>query len=397
MLKQLPMEDARDALLQHIKPLERELLPSLEAVGRILAEDILAPHNLPPYRQAAMDGFALSQKGEKGERFSVKKYLMAGDVPAFTLQPGEAAGVVTGGHIPPGTAAVVCQENAHEQEGSIFLTSSVPGDNNIRNKGEDFKTGTLIARRGTRITPGLIAILTAYGIREAAVLRRPKVAIISLGKEIVPYDQDPVPGDVRDSNGPLLASLVKLQGGSAAVSVSQFSSGEELNTWLQQADLVITIGGTAAGSNDRAKRLLEETDAQPLFLSYQVKPGSHTCAGVRDGKLIIMLSGNPMACFVGYFLLAYPVLRAFQGLNPEPQRFSAVATSPFPKKGGPRRFLLGYALYSDNSWRVAVLPAQKSSMRRSLGDCNCLIDLPAGHPPVEPGAEVLILPILDTP
>ena len=221
------------------------------------------------------------------------------------------------------------------------------------------------------------------------------MAILSLGKEIIPYDQEPTPGQVRDSNGPLLSSLVTLQGGSAGVMVSRSSPGKELNSLIQQADMVVTIGGTAEGNNDQGRKLLDDTGAQPLFLGYQVKPGSHTCAGVRDGKPVIMLSGNPMACFVGYYLLAYPVLRALQGLNPELKRFPAVATSPFPKKGGPRRFLLGYALYGPEGWRVAVLPAQKSSMRRSLADCNCLIDLPAGHPPVTPESEVSIIPILD--
>lgn len=394
MLKHLPMEEARQALLDKIKPLESEVLPSMEAIGRILAADIIAPHDIPPYQQAAMDGFAVSFMEEQSERFLIKMNLEAGEVPNFTLEPGEAAGVLTGGHIPQGTTAVIRQEDV-SIIGDFIAVKKVSDNNNIRSQGEDFRSGSVIARSGTRITPGLIAILTAYGFRELAVIRRPKVAILSLGKEIIPYDQEPTPGQVRDSNGPLLSSLVTLQGGSAGVMVSRSSPGKELNSLIQQADMVVTIGGTAEGNNDQGRKLLDDTGAQPLFLGYQVKPGSHTCAGVRDGKPVIMLSGNPMACFVGYYLLAYPVLRALQGLNPELKLFPAVATSPFPKKGGPRRFLLGYALYGPEGWRVAVLPAQKSSMRRSLVDCNCLIDLPAGHPPVKPEAEVFIIPILD--
>ncbi len=394
MLKQLPMEDARQALLDKIAPLESEVIPTMNAIGRILAADIIAPYDLPPYRQAAMDGFAVSCKERQEDKFLIKEILEAGEIPDFDLEPGEAAGVLTGGHIPQYTEKVIRQEDICII-GDYITVNRTPGDNNIRSQGEDFKSGSVIARSRTRITPGLIAILTAFGLRKIRVIRRPKVAILSLGREIIPYDQDPNPGEVRDSNGPLLSSLVTLQGGSPSVLVSQSYPAEKLHSQIQQADMVITIGGTAEGSNDKGRELLDGAGAQPVFLGYQVKPGSHTCAGVRDGKPVIMLSGNPMACFVGYYLLAYPALRALQGLNPELKRFPAVATSPFPKKGGPRRFLLGYALYGPEGWRVAVLPAQKSSMRRSLAGCNCLIDLPAGHPPVHPGADVCIIPILD--
>ncbi len=391
-IENVSLEDAFQILIQQTKPLDSELISPLQAAGRILAEDIIAPHNLPSYRQAAMDGFALAET--TSDRFLIKKHLEAGEVPSFTLKEGEAAGVVTGGHIPQGTAVVVRDEDVCVEGSYLSIKSSNPQVNNIREQGEDFLAGTVIAKRGTKISPGLISILTAYGFRKISAVRLPRVAVLSLGKEIIPFDQGIKPGQVRDSNGPLLASLVSTHGGSPiAVAVPASSAKKELDALLQKADLVLTIGGTAAGSNDQAKNILEEIGAQPLFLGYQVKPGSHSCAGIRDGKLVIMLSGNPVACFVGYHLLVYPVLRALQGLTAELLHIPAVATSGFPKKGGPRRFLLGYTIYSPEGWRVAVLPGQKSSMRRSLADCNCLIDLAAGHPPVKPGEQVVIIPI----
>ncbi|MDD2358889.1 MAG: molybdopterin molybdotransferase MoeA [Syntrophaceticus schinkii] len=392
MLERPPMEDARQALVDKIMPLESEALPTMEAVKRILAADIIAPRDLPPYRQAAMDGFAVSLTETKDKRFTIKKILEADEAPDFSLEPGEAAGVLTGGYVPQGTDVVIRQEDVRIIGDSITV-DNFPVIDNIRNQGEDIKSGSVIARSGTIITPGLIAILTAFGLREIRVIRRPKVAILSLGKEVIPYDQDLTPGQMWDSNGPHLSSLVTIQGGLPSVVVSQSSPEKILHSQLQQADMVVTIGGTADGSNDQGRDLLDSTCAEPVFLGYQVKPGSHACAGVSDGKPVIMLSGNPMACFVGYCLLVSPALRALQGLNPEIRRFPAVATSPFPKPGGPRRFLLGYALCGEEGWRVAVLPAQRPSMRQSLADCNCLIDLPPGHPPVQPGAEVFIIPI----
>lgn len=392
MFENISLEEACQVLLKQIKPLESELISPVHSVGRILASDIIAPHDLPPYRQAAMDGFALSQ--DNGDRFLIKKYLEPGEVPAFTLKQGEAAGVVTGGHIPPGTTVVVRQEDVETDRDFVSIKKINPQVNNIREQGEDFRSGTVIARQGTKITPGLIAILTSYGFREISVLRIPRVAIVSLGNEIIPCDQEPAPGLVWDSNGPLLASLVTIHGGCVEkMAVLRNSAAKELKAQFEQADLVITIGGTASGSNDRARALLEEAGIQPLFLGYRVKPGGHTCAGVKEGKLVIMLSGNPMACFVGYHLLVYPVLCTLQGQAAELHHIPAIATSGFPKKGGPRRFLLGYTLYGTQGFRTAVLPGQKSSMRRSLANCNCLIDLAAGHQPINPGDQISIIPI----
>ncbi|MGI6404927.1 MAG: molybdopterin molybdotransferase MoeA [Syntrophaceticus sp.] len=391
MPKSLPLEEAQQAILNRITPLTSEVIPSMEAVGRILAVDLTSPHDLPPYRQAAMDGYAISVRDNQG-KFIIKNNLAAGEVPDFTLQPGEGAGVLTGGHVPQGTTLVIRQEDAHRAENFITF-NEMPANKNIREQGEDFQSGEVIARKGSIINPGLIAILTAYGLRHIEAIRRPRVAVLSLGSEIIPLEQKPLPGQVWNSNGYLLSSLINLQGGSAKVLVSRSSPENELSSLLEEADMVLTIGGTANGENDRCRELLSEAGVQPIFFGYQVKPGGHTCAGSKNGKPVIMLSGNPMACFVGYCLLAKPALCALQGLSPKMKRFPALATSPFLKKGGPRRFLLGYALCSPGGWRVAVLPAQKSSMRRSLADCNCLIDLPAGHPPVQPEDPVDIIPL----
>lgn len=391
MPKSLPLEKAQQAILNRITPLTSEVIPSMKAVGRILAVDLTTPHDLPPYRQAAMDGYAISVRDNQG-KFIIKKNLAAGEVPDFTLQPGEGAGVLTGGHVPQGTTTVIRQEDAHRAENFITI-NEIPANKNIREQGEDFQSGEVIARKGSIINPGLIAILTAYGLRQIEVIRRPRVAVLSLGSEIIPLEQKPLPGQVWNSNGYLLSSLINLQGGSAEVSVSRSSPENELSSLSEKADMVLTIGGTANGENDRCRELLSEAGVQPIFFGYQVKPGGHTCAGIKNGKPVIMLSGNPMACFVGYCLLAKPALCALQELSPKMKRFPALATSPFLKKGGPRRFLLGYALCGPGGWRVAVLPAQKSSMRRSLADCNCLIDLPAGHPPVQPEDQVDIIPL----
>jgi molybdopterin molybdotransferase len=201
---------------------------------------------------------------------------------------------------------------------------------------------------------------------------------------------------VRDSNGPLLAALVSRDGGEVAG--VEAASDEQpaaaiscLKRLLDEVDLVLTIGGTASEAGDRALFLLREIGARPLFWGVRIKPGSHSGAAVWNARPVLSLSGNPAACAVGYELLAAPVVRALQGLRPYPRRLTALCVSAFSREGGPRRFLRGYAVCDLDGWRVAVLSGQKSSMMRSLIGCNALIDLPAGHPPLEPGSQVSII------
>ncbi len=387
MLERPSLEEALRALLDRVSPSRSESIPTREGVGRTLATDIKAPTDLPPYPQAAMDGFALSLTEPKEQEYKVKKHLGADEAADFSLQAGEAAGVLTGGYLPWGTEMVVPHEMVQITDKLISI-KSWPQIDNIRQPGEDISSHTVLARKGTKISPGLIAILTAFGLQRIDVFPKPRLSIISLGKEVIPYDQQLVPGQMWDSNGPHLSALATLQGGLPSI-----ATGISVESQLEKSDLVVTIGGTADGDNDQGRALFDDLGADPIFLGYQVKPGGHTSAGIRSGKPVIMLSGNAIACFVGYNLLVTPALMALQGLSPNYKIHKARATSTFPRSGGPRRFLLGYALCGEQGWRVAILPAQKPSMRSSLKECNCLIDLPQGHLPVELGDQLKIIPI----
>ncbi|KUK81837.1 MAG: Molybdenum cofactor synthesis domain protein, partial [Pelotomaculum thermopropionicum] len=264
--------------------------------------------------------------------------------------------------------------------------------------GEDFKSGDLLAQSGSLVSPGLIGVLAAYGRRQVEVYRRPRVAVLSLGQEIVPYYYKPAPGQVRDSNGPLLAALVRRDGGLVAgVDIANTVNPAQLKHrllegFLEQSDLVLTVGGAASGFFDRALYILRQVGARLLFRGIKIKPGSHSGGAVSNDKLIISLSGNPAACAVGYHLLAAPVLRAMQGRKTYAPVIPAVCTGSFKKNGGTRRFLQGVAACGrKGGWTVKVLPVQKSSMLRALIDANALVELPPGRPPLNEGDEVRML------
>ncbi|WP_066633498.1 molybdopterin molybdotransferase MoeA [Desulfolucanica intricata] len=397
MLTDVHLEEAQELLLSCVTPLTCQYVPLPDVLGRVSYQDIYAEHDIPSCSQSAVDGYAVSiDEQVEGTGYMVKERLKPGELPGISLGPGQACGVVTGGPLPAGTGAVVPQELADLKGKRVTFKKEIQPGSNIKLPGEDFKAGELIAQRGTPLSPGLVGVLAAYGKSKVAVFARPRTAILSLGREIVPYYVVPGPAGIRDSNGPLLAAYVQRAGGEvAAVEAAGDDNPSQvkylLEKLLKQADIVITTGGAASGVCDQALSLLRETGARPLFWGVKIKPGSHSGAVSYNSKLIISLSGNPAACAVGFHLLAAPVLRALQGLTPQAERLTAVCTNPFLKRGGPRRFIRGNVFCGQKGWQVAILPGQKSSMLRSLINCNALIDLPAGHSPVEEGEEVSVI------
>jgi len=398
VLENVKLEEAQELILSLVTPLPDETVPLLDALNRVIYKDIYSLSDLPSCDQSAVDGYAVSvSEKEKDHSFVVKEHLKPGEMPGYSLLPGEAAGVVTGGPLPGGTVSVVPHEVTRLAGNRLTFTGEIVPGENIKPRGEDFKAGELLARRGAVVNPGLTGALAAFGRSEVAVFRCPRVAILGLGQEVVDCSALPLPGQIRDSNGPLLAGLARKHG--AQITGVQLAGGgtlpqikDQLERMLRQSDIVLTTGGTASGASDQALYAVRQTGAKVLFWGVRIKPGSHSGAAVYDDKLIISLSGNPAACSAGYHLLAAPVLRLLQGLNPWPRRVNAVCAGSYKKWGGPRRFVQGNLEADQKGLKVTVLPGQKSSMLRGLlNNGNALIDLPAGHPPLEEGAEVSVI------
>ncbi|MGI5921203.1 MAG: gephyrin-like molybdotransferase Glp [Syntrophomonadaceae bacterium] len=397
MIIDINLESAQDKIINSVSVLPEETIDLMESAGRVISQDITAYCSLPDCPQSAVDGFAIHESDRlTGGKVILREYLQAGDVPALPLAPGEAVGVVTGGPLPGGTAAVVMCEQVRVWQDEIILPGQIKSGSNIKRAGEDFHRGSLLAARGTCISPALIALLAAFGYEKVRVFCRPRVSVLSLGRQIVPFNTSPHPGQLRDSNGPLLASLIHHDGGKITdVKLAGSNNCNEVRNLmlklLQDSDVVITTGGTFSGEFDEVRSLFSNINAKMLFWGTQIQPGRHNAAGIINSILIISLSGNPASCFVGYHVLASPVIRALQGMNPYPKYYSALCTNSFAKKTGTRRFVRGHAACDSEGWKVTVLPGQKPSMIRSLIECNALIDLPAGHAPFDAGTQVSIM------
>lgn len=397
MLKNIKLEEAQDTLLSLITTLPHETIPLLQSLDRVTYREVFADSNLPPCPQAVVDGYAVNaDPAGAPETYELTELLKPGERSKYPLLPGQAAGVATGGPLPAGTVAVIPQETARVEANCVASTGRfLPGEN-IKQPGEDFRTGDLLVSSGTRLGPGAIGVLAAYGHGKVAVIRKPRVAVLGLGQGVVPYQAAPEPGQVRDSNSPLLAALVMRDGGqvtglAATGAECAINLKEHLEILLQQSDLIITTGGAASGVYDQAIYMLRHVGARLLFWGVKIKPGAHSGAALCNRKFIIALSGNPAACAVGYHLLARPVLLALQGLNPHPQHIMASCKNSYPKKTGTRRFLQGYADSDEGKWGVTIIPGQKSSMLQAVLKSNALVELPQGRPPVEAGQDLAVI------
>jgi len=390
------LEEVQIELLKHSQRLADESISILEALGRVSAEDLWAESDLPVNHQSAVDGYAVADEEplKTGEYF-ITGHLQLGDISPIALEPGQAMGVVTGGDLPPGSRAVVPHEKVQIQDNCLCSMEVIKPGNNIKQAGEDYVKGNQLAARGSVLNPGDISLLAAYGKTSIKVYRKPRVAVLCLSKHVISWQLTPEPGQIRDSNGPLLSALV-LQYGGLPVSTEIIGKNETsvktvLAELLEQADIIIMIGGTYAEGGNEARLLMEELGAELLYWDVPIQPGSHTGASIWNSHLLFALSGNPAACAVGYQLFVVPALLAMQGFTPDLQRVKARCVNGFAKKSGSRRFIRGQASWHEEGWMVTVLPGQKPSMIRSLVDCNALIDMPAGSPPVEVGQDVSIL------
>ena len=396
MLINTSLEETQMQVVKHTPRLASESISLMEAVGRVSAEDLYADSNLPAYPQSAVDGYAVADAGE-GEtgKYYIIGHLCLGDTPQVPLEPGQAMGVLTGVNIPLGTKAVIPHEKVEIQDNYLSSLELIKAGNNIKQAGEDYVQGDPLVTRGSVLGPGEISLLAAYGKISISVYLKPRVAVLCLSRHVVPWQLDPEPGQIRDSNGPLLSALV-MQNGGLPVSIKlagkdETSAKTVALDLLEQADILIITGGTYAEGGNEARLLMEDLGAEILYWDVPIQPGSHTGASVWNSGLIFALSGNPASCAVGYQLFVAPALLAMQGLTPQLQRLKARCVTGFPKKSGSRRFIRGHVSWDKEGWKVAVLPGQKPSMIRSLVNCNALIDMPANSPPIEIGEDVSIL------
>lgn len=396
------LEDALSLILPRVHSVAAERVGLNEALGRILARDVVAPFDVPPFNRSPLDGYALRAEDVAAAapgnpiRLQVVRELPAGKYSSQVVYPKQTVKISTGAPIPDGANAVVRFEDVRRAGAQIQVFQPVQPFSNYCFAGEDMYRGETVVCEGTLLGSAAIAVLASLGYARVPVYRQPQVALLSTGNELVEGPGPLQPGKIYNSSLPGLAAAVTHLGAEAVVLGTAPDRpgliGRAISQALELGDLVLTTGGVSVGDYDLVRRALALVGARILFWRVNIRPGTPALAAVKDGKLIIGLSGNPAAAFISFHVLARPVLAKLTGLGRYlPLRTSARFIDSYSKTCGQRRFLRGHAFPEDGEYKIKLSGLQSPGMIKSMLDCNALIDLPPHSGGIKPGDRVEVI------
>ncbi|MCK4536888.1 MAG: molybdopterin molybdotransferase MoeA [Desulfuromonadales bacterium] len=314
----ISFEKARGLILDHVHPLEGEPVDLLELVGRVLAEDVRAPWDMPRWDNSEMDGFAVRAADcGPAARLSVEGFLPAGvSAESISVGSGTAVRIMTGAPIPVGCDAVVPIEETMADEGAVILRGKVTAGDYIRRRGGDIAAGEVMVPAGTLLRPAEVNLLASFAWLQALAHRRPEVAILSTGDELVSPGETVGPGQIIDSNAYSLAAAVREIGAIPRLlgiaRDNRDSLGEKIGQGLQ-ADVLVTSAGASKGDLDLVGEALAAAGVEQLFWKVGMKPGGPTAFGLKEGKPVFSLPGNPVSSMIGFEQLVRPALLKMMG------------------------------------------------------------------------------------
>ncbi len=396
------VEEAMEAVLGLCRPLDHEEIALEEALGRTLSRDIVAPEDLPPFDRAAMDGYAVravdlaGASPEHPAGLRLVGSVAAGHLFGGVIKEGTAAGITTGAPLPEGADTVVRLEDAVHGGDGVAITTALRPKTNVSLRGEDIPRGSLALKSGIELTPPRIGVLAALGIDPVPVFRRPKVAIIGTGDELVPLGAPLVPGKIRNSNYYSLAALVLRAGGlahSGGLAPDRLPDLIRLIRAAELADIIITTGGASVGEYDLIKPALDEMGAEIIFWRVRMKPGTPMLLARWNQTIICGLSGNPAAAMTSFELFVRPAIRKLNGLLTW-ERIGVEATlkGEIRAKGSSlRRFIRAETWVENGRYRVSATGSQKSGILSSMAAANSLIVVPEGTEALPDGSTVRIV------
>src|SRR5581483_7272932 len=311
----IPVEQAAAIILDHTEPLATERLPASAAFGRVLARAVHAAQPMPPFDASTVDGYAVLAE-DPNPRRKVLAIITAGRPVETAVETGTAIRIMTGAPLPPGADAVIMQEFTREDDGHVVLERGVRPGENVNRLGRDIADGQVVLEPGTALGPAELGLLASLGIGAVEVYRRPHVAVLSTGDELVEADQEAPYGAIRDSNRPSLMAAIREAGGEP-ISLGIARDDEDtqrrlVRQGLDEADVLVTSGGVSVGTRDLIKPLLEEVGTV-YFGQVALKPGKPLTFAKVGPKAAFGLPGNPVSSLVSFEVFVRPALRKMQG------------------------------------------------------------------------------------
>ncbi|HRQ63947.1 MAG TPA: molybdopterin molybdotransferase MoeA [Xanthomonadaceae bacterium] len=367
------------------------------AAGRVLAEDVVAPLDLPPFANSAMDGYALRHADAlTSARLRVQGVNLAGRAGPARLEPGACVRITTGAPLPEGADTVVVKERCEEDGGMAQIHELAEPGANVRHAGEDYRRGAVALSRGTKLTPPCLGLLASFGLGRVAVNRRPRLRVFSTGDELVPVGQPLPPGRIYDSNGPALTACLRALGADVVGTAHLDDRREAVRDALasvDDADLLLTCGGVSAGEADHLPGVLAEI-GEVLLWKVRIKPGMPFLFGRIGSRLYCGLPGNPVSAMVTCLVLVRPLLDAMEGVVDAPRVVRARLAAPVAKRHRRCEYRRGIlSVDDDGGLLVAERGAQGSAMQHGLVEANALIELDEARETWGAGEVVRVIPL----
>ncbi len=387
----ITVAEALSIVLAHAHPLPVVTLPLLDALGRVLAADVRAEEDMPPFRASSVDGFAVIA-ADPGPRRLIGEQT-AGQMGDWRVTSGTAARITTGAPVPEGADAVVMVERTEERDGLVIIhQTDLAAGAAIRPIGQDIQRGETVLRRGQVLGPAELGVLAALGRAEAAVVRPPVVAVLSTGDELVEPGETPGPGQIRDSNRPILMAAVRQAGAIPLdLGIARDEAGDlepRVQRGLTEADVFISSGGVSMGHLDLVKPLLE-TLGTVHFGRLYMKPGKPLTFATVGDKLAFALPGNPVSSLVSFELFARPALLRMQGRQDTARPTVRVQLAHPVRHDDDRTEYQRAAVRREGDGYVATTTGYQGSSRlTSVIGANALLVLPHGQGDFTQGAEV---------
>lgn len=390
------VEEALARVLERAEPLPTERVPLDLAAGRIVAEPVASPVDLPPFPSSSMDGFAVRAADLPGVMRIVGR-VAAGRPETHTLGVGEAIEISTGGVVPAGADAVIPVERVLVRSHEVEIPTAVPVGDNIRSLGGDVRAGTVVLPAGELLTPARLSALAACGLASVLASRRPRVAVVVTGTELRPPGGPLQVGQIYESNGIMLEAVLEAAGAVVERLPATEDSEEAHERALERAldsDVVVTSGGVSVGPYDLVRRVEARLGVAEVFWGVAMRPGKPLAFGVRGKTLVFGLPGNPVSALVGCLLFVRPAILALQGVpGPAPPFRPGILAAGLQQRPERDDFVRARITWSHDGALLDPIGGQESHMIVRMTAADALVHVPRGAGMIPAGARVCFLPL----
>jgi molybdopterin molybdotransferase len=387
----LTFGEAQQRVLGHARRLAAEDVPIARAGSRVTAEEVTARVDLPPFPSSAMDGFAV-RAADLPASLRIAGESAAGRPFGGKLDPGCAVAISTGAVVPEGADAVVPIENVIKSDNTVEIPAAVERGAHVRPRGGDVASGEVVVPAGVRLTPARLAAAAASGVAEVSCVRRPRVALLATGSELVDPGGSLGPGQIYETNSLMLAAALAAVDADVVQHSPVADDEDALRAALESglaADVLVTSGGVSVGEHDLVRAAEQELGVEEVFWRVAMKPGKPVSFGVRGETLVFGLPGNPVSALVGCELFVKPALRALQGLADSLPRFEPGTLAAGLRRNEERdEFVRARSRVDGDALVLEPVTGQESHMIVRAGAADALVHIPRGNGELAAGAAV---------